>query len=140
MALKHCRKCGNEFDDAGDDWKKTCLDCWQDRKTGTERVRALESMVRYWEDLAKRGPEVKKLLNLEQQIEALDKENTQLRFELLLAQHSPRYDRFHAVEIPDDWQSQILRLIQLCHPDKHSGSAAANEVTQWLLKLRKTAK
>jgi hypothetical protein len=27
------------------------------------------------------------------------------------------------------------RLIQLCHPDKHNGSEAAKEITQWLLSL-----
>lgn len=31
----------------------------------------------------------------------------------------------------------IRRLLQLCHPDKHGGSKAANEMTHWLLALRK---
>lgn len=35
--------------------------------------------------------------------------------------------------IPSDmWR----RLIQLCHPDKHGGSEAANNATQWLNKNR----
>lgn len=29
-------------------------------------------------------------------------------------------------------------LIQLCHPDRHGNSQAANRATQWLLKTRKT--
>jgi hypothetical protein len=30
----------------------------------------------------------------------------------------------------------LRRLIQLCHPDKHGGSAIATEATSWLLKQR----
>ena len=33
---------------------------------------------------------------------------------------------------PDQWR----RLVQLAHPDKHSGSAAAVEATRWLLENR----
>ena len=29
------------------------------------------------------------------------------------------------------------KMIRLCHPDKHRGSDAATEVTQWLLEQRK---
>ena len=31
---------------------------------------------------------------------------------------------------------RIRKLIQLCHPDKHGGSPAANEATQWLLGMK----
>ena len=30
----------------------------------------------------------------------------------------------------------LRRLLMLCHPDKHNNSKAANEATQYLLKLR----
>ena len=33
-------------------------------------------------------------------------------------------------------QSEIKKLITLCHPDKHSGKAVATEMTQRLLELR----
>lgn len=36
--------------------------------------------------------------------------------------------------IPED---KLKRLIMLCHPDRHSGSDAAKEMTQWLLKQRR---
>ncbi len=36
--------------------------------------------------------------------------------------------------IPPD---RLKALIQLCHPDKHGGSKAASDMTQWLLSLRK---
>lgn len=34
----------------------------------------------------------------------------------------------------------LARLIRLAHPDKHQGSKAANEATQWLLSQRKEAR
>lgn len=38
----------------------------------------------------------------------------------------------------DEFKEEMLpRLIQLCHPDKHGNSEAANRVTQWLLRARK---
>lgn len=33
-------------------------------------------------------------------------------------------------------KEMLRRLIQLCHPDKHNGSVAANTATQWLLKQK----
>ena len=33
-------------------------------------------------------------------------------------------------------QSMLRRLIQLCHPDKHGGSEAANTATRYLLALK----
>lgn len=35
--------------------------------------------------------------------------------------------------VPDDL---LPKLIRLCHPDRHGGSKAANEVTSWLLEQR----
>lgn len=36
--------------------------------------------------------------------------------------------------IPKD---KLKILIQLCHPDKHNGTAIATEITSWLLNERK---
>ncbi|WP_201216138.1 hypothetical protein [Halochromatium roseum] len=33
----------------------------------------------------------------------------------------------------------IPKLIRLCHPDRHGGSAIANDVTRWLLEQRGAA-
>jgi hypothetical protein len=33
----------------------------------------------------------------------------------------------------------LRRLVQLCHPDRHGNSEAANTATRWLLALRKGA-
>jgi hypothetical protein len=34
----------------------------------------------------------------------------------------------------------LARLVRLCHPDRHQGSNAATEATQWLLSQRKEAR
>jgi len=34
-------------------------------------------------------------------------------------------------------KARLRQLLQLTHPDRHAGSALANEVTVWLLALRK---
>lgn len=39
-------------------------------------------------------------------------------------------------DLDDELLEHLPRLIQLCHPDRHDGSAAATAVTQWLLELR----
>jgi hypothetical protein len=36
--------------------------------------------------------------------------------------------------------TDITKLIQLCHPDKHDGKPIANEMTQKLLKLKEKMK
>ena len=36
--------------------------------------------------------------------------------------------------------ARIRQLLQLVHPDKHGGSSLANDVTQWLLSLRRAAR
>jgi len=34
-------------------------------------------------------------------------------------------------------KGRIRKLLQLCHPDRHDNSTAANEATAWLLEQRK---
>jgi hypothetical protein len=40
-------------------------------------------------------------------------------------------------EVEDEVKGHLFELLQLCHPDKHAGSALANKATQWLNDLRK---
>lgn len=44
-----------------------------------------------------------------------------------LQESQPQPTNFGAMPL-EVWR----RLVQLCHPDKHGGSAAANNATQWL--------
>lgn len=41
-----------------------------------------------------------------------------------------------ASAILDNIEAHLRLLIQLCHPDRHGGSAAANDATVWLIGLR----
>ena len=46
-------------------------------------------------------------------------------------------ERFYGGTAPSPIPADVLaRLIRLCHPDRHNGSATANEATQWLLEQR----
>jgi len=50
-----------------------------------------------------------------------------------------RFKSFAANPSAGLWPHGMLdRLVRLCHPDKHAGSAAANEATAWLLKQRRS--
>jgi hypothetical protein len=54
--------------------------------------------------------------------------------ELVMAQrYSEVFGQGATSHIPDEI---LARLVRLCHPDRHGGSAAANEATAWLLKQR----
>ena len=41
--------------------------------------------------------------------------------------------------LPDvnEWQSMLIRIIRLAHPDRHGNSEEANDVTRWLLEQRR---
>lgn len=134
LETRVCRKCGCEFE-TDKEWARECYSCWLEKKAGKERVAALESTCRYWETIAKKGVDTQRLLDLEKQVEELEQENTELRFRVMMS--SGGFTAFRGAGMPGDLQQQLPRLIQLCHPDKHGGSPAANEVTAWLLKQRR---
>lgn len=46
----------------------------------------------------------------------------------------PRDD--HAMQIRDELAANLRVLLQLTHPDRHNGSAAATRATQWLLQVQ----
>ena len=69
---------------------------------------------------------IEKMTRIELELTRLKRENSVLR--------ESRVTSHETVDIP---QPMIRRLLQLVHPDKHSGSDAANEVTQWLIGLMK---
>jgi hypothetical protein len=51
------------------------------------------------------------------------------------ASHKPASEP-PSVPLSELHAARIKQLIQLCHPDRHHGSAAANDATAWLLKIR----
>lgn len=44
--------------------------------------------------------------------------------------------RLVAPALPRLEPTRLRQLLQLCHPDRHGGSRAATEATQWLLEQR----
>ena len=67
-------------------------------------------------------------------------DNLQIRLDKALIENAMLHRKLARLEtstgIPD---GVLARMIRLCHPDKHQGSKAATEVTQWLLTQRKGA-
>jgi len=143
MTIKTCPDCGCEFE-ADQSWKKTCIDCYFERKekTGERRVQQLQEQVSYWKALA--GGDTAALVEkLEKRCDELSGELGEARmqinalsFENLNLRRSPRsphsYSRAEA--IPAD---MLKRLTMLCHPDRHGNSEMATKATQWLLGQRK---
>lgn len=63
----------------------------------------------------------------------LQKENGELAIENMRL----RYTRFDTPKKSPSFTKEMWRrFTQLCHPDKHDGSVAANEATRWLLENR----
>jgi len=63
----------------------------------------------------------------------LQSENSDLAIENLRL----RYTRFDTPKKSTSFTKEMWRrFTQLCHPDKHDGSVAANEATRWLLENR----
>jgi len=105
-ALKYCDECRQLFSARGD-WQKLCGSCYAARK---ERdIKAIKS-------------ERDAALNL---VQTLRRELDMKRLELAM--------RPQERVIPAD---QWRRLVQLCHPDRHGNSQAANEATRWLMENR----
>lgn len=78
------------------------------------------------------------------QLQRLQAEVQQLRTELSRARSDA--DRLRQVlrtrspgggTSPDALGPRLETLLQLCHPDRHDNSEKANEITRWLLSLRK---
>ena len=76
-----------------------------------------------------------KILALQEQVSAKEKELLDTARKLKKAEDAARKQEVLA---PDS--IPILTLLKLCHPDKHSGSEDATEVTKKLLTLRRKPK
>ncbi len=68
---------------------------------------------------------------LQREVESLRRENSDLRRALARPPPAPP-PRSDAV-----FRARIDELLTLCHPDRHGNSDRANEVTRWLIGLRK---
>ena len=139
MTIKTCPDCGCEFE-ADQSWKKTCIDCYFERKekTGERRVQQLQEQVEYWKALAQgdKADEVNRLsrrcVDLSSSLAGARMKLAHLESELRLAHRTPP-PRYTGEAIP---QEMMTRLIRLCHPDRHGNSEMATKATQWLLERR----
>lgn len=114
--LRDCSKCGREFE-AKFDWSKECIECflaspkgkaWKARKDAENN--GFNHSENFWDRQEKRE-------------------------EKRQEQERGYHGRFTPNE--DKLDKDLLRkLIMLCHPDKHAGSALSNEVTKRLLAMK----
>jgi ribosomal protein L29 len=165
MLKKTCIDCKEEFEvEDAKHWATRCLPCWQihNDRQGKQRVETLHMHVEYWRNRAQGCENYSAIEELEKTLKELEAENRQLRFETIVGDSAKVRDleqqvadlqsevarwRIQAMmaEVysrkaapPEGFKGQIKRLLQLCHPDKHGGSEAATNATQWLLKMRES--
>lgn len=119
--LARCVDCGKGFHrDPGEHWKVRCVSCFKRMKRAEEAPswRPDESAIwqgRYWE--------------LDSECSRLKTQVADLRAQLAAR---PSMDSDLAAEL----REMLPRLRQLCHPDRHDGSLAANRASQWLNAIR----
>jgi len=140
MLTKTCCDCKEPFEvEESKAWATRCLPCWialQDRQ-GKRKVESLQAEVDYWRTRAQGGPDNSATLDaLRRKVDQLESDNLKLRLELMTAHAKAAPGKY----LPADWRDYLPRLIQLCHPDRHGGSEAANKATFWLLALKKSGR
>jgi hypothetical protein len=122
MALAWCVDCGRAVHrDADESWKVRCIPCFKKHKRAEEAHapwRVDESAV--WRD---------RYLEADSQCFKLQCLVDDLRAQLAAR---PSLDS----ALADELREMLPRLRQLCHPDRHDGSVAANRASQWLNDLR----
>ena len=138
MLTKTCCDCKEPFEvEESKAWATRCLPCWiaqQDRQ-GKRKVESLQAEVDYWRSRANGGPANTATIEaLQQKVGQLESDNLKLRLELMTTKAKTAAGK----SLPADWRDYLPRLIQLCHPDRHGGSEAANKATVWLLALKKS--
>jgi hypothetical protein len=140
MITKTCCDCREQFEvEEAKAWATRCLPCWiaqQDRQ-GKKKVEALQAEVDYWRTRAQGGPENTATIEaLKEKVTALEYQITKLQLDLMTARAKATTGK----SLPADWRDYLPRLIQLCQPDRHGGSEAANKATVWLLALKKSGR
>lgn len=126
-----CPKCSQPFEQ-DQPWKKVCLDCYLAEKERKEsrNFDQLKEQVSYWKAKAGGQGDPDEVIRLRRKVTELELQITMLQSDLRHRNQPPRYS---SSPIP---QEMLRRLIQLSHPDKHSGSEASTKATRWLLEQR----
>lgn len=98
----------------------TCCDCGQHFERENHETWKTRCKSCYFKEKNKINPSQSRA-----EVQLLEQEVSNLKAMLWKVMHEPSgIDR----ELAENWRA----LVQLAHPDKHGGSAAANRVTQWL--------
>jgi hypothetical protein len=112
-STRRCEDCGANIADNTPDYFRRCRTCYAEHKKAEQAHEAEElSRLRYLAD------------NHCQKLTILQSQRDEAR-ELYLALRA---------EISSD--GRVMKLIRLCHPDKHGNSQESNDTTKWLLSLR----
>lgn len=121
-----CAECGAPFRRGADEaWKTLCIPCFKrsknlERQTGSEaRALAAENEAAHL-----RG----QLRHAHAEIQHF--------FEMAMERQAEIHALRARAELADDLLEHLPRLRQLCHPDRHGGSLAANKASQWLNAIR----
>ena len=132
--LVSCPKCGTQFEQ-DQPWKKVCLDCYLAAKEAKEsrNFDQLKEQVSYWKSKAGGEGDPEEVSRLRSKVTVLEHKLTKLQLDLMAERAKAPPPRYSSSPIP---QEMLRRLIQLAHPDKHSGSEAATKATRWLLEQR----
>lgn len=140
---KLCVDCHTEFAVEKDkDWALRCYPCWKirDDQQGKRRVEALmQEIVQLRQQVTYGGGDSDQWRRLEEEITDLKAERQALQHQLwfLERQATRRGNGLNGQNLADHLPPDMMkRLLMLCHPDKHGGSAMSTRVTQWLLERR----
>lgn len=123
-----CSDCGKGFFREEDEtWKTLCLPCFK-RSKNSERQELEQANSRA---LAAENAAA----NLRGQLQQAHAE-IQHFFEMATERQAEVNALRERASIADGLYEHLPRLRQLCHPDRHNGSLAANNASQWLNAIR----
>jgi hypothetical protein len=128
----YCEDCGRALPADNPYWKLKCLSCFKRSKRVEEhqitaQARATpELQLRYDHLYEQYRKLIVVAMEAAQQVEALERELKTARQQKATPEPSLSFGK-----------DMLKKLLLLCHPDKHANSALSNEVTRYLLGLRK---
>ena len=133
--MKLCASCHAPFH-ADEDWKTLCLACFKRSKATPIQRACVDCGETFtakatWQTLCRdcyldrKNDERQQLAAALDLVATLRRELDAKRFEL------SRRPIERTIPL-EQWR----RLVQLCHPDRHGNSEAANQATRWLMEVR----
>lgn len=124
--MKTCEGCGRPFiPDWDKPWARFCWPCF---KAGRGRTKT-----EYFDpdDFFKSGGFEDFVRRHKEREERAQRERERHRRE------NPRPPPREPAGLSAELKERLPLLIRLCHPDKHDNSQSSNDITKWLLSLRK---